>query len=256
MKNVAKAGLAQPSENSPVGNRLAEMVGELLDHAVQHNLQVALDRLGSDFEHQINEAKAAALKETRDQIENHFKAFETRLEIRALDALNGTDQAMEKKSIESIEKIRQTLDLQQQDAAQTFSDNIRVRLMQMVVSEEDRMRQETSASIEAAVSALRESLTMEMAKFTERIRTRGEEMAALSTTRWNKQLEEATTRVHQSFMRHIVTELSGKQANFIEEAMKPLEAAAEQNLKRMRKELTRMVKEVGQRFVSGGETDE
>jgi hypothetical protein len=36
--------------------------------------------------------------------------------------------------------------------------------------------------------------------------------------------------------------------------MKPLEAAAEQNLKRMRKELTRMVKEVGQRFV--GEAEE
>ena len=257
MRNVAKAELAQPNESdSPVGNRLADMVGELLDHAVQHNLQVALDRLGGDFERQINETKTAAVKEARDQIENHFNSFEARLEIRALDALTSTDLAMEKKSAESIEKIRQSLDLQQQDAAQKFSDSIRVRLMQMVVSEEDRMRQETSAAIEAAVSGLQENLTMEMAKFTERIRNRGEEMAALSTARWNKQLEEATTRVHQSFMRHIVTELSGKQANFIAEAMKPLEEAAEQNLKRMRKELSRMVKEVGQRFVSGGETDE
>src|SRR5450432_650428 len=107
VKNVGKAGLAQESESSPVGNRLSEMVAELLDHAVQHNLQVALDRLGGDFERQINEAKAAALKETRDQIENHFKGFETRLEIRVLDALAATDQAMEKKSAESIEKIHQ-----------------------------------------------------------------------------------------------------------------------------------------------------
>jgi hypothetical protein len=141
---------------------------------------------------------------------------------------------------------------------------------------------------------LQENLVMEMAHFTERLRNRGEEMEASSVSRMqafeleltdrlkrfeeigtrlttqletradhvleqsvvrlNQQMEDATTRVHQSFMRHIVTELSGKQANFVEEAMKPLESAAEQNLKRMRKELTRMVKEVGQRFV--GEEEE
>ena len=41
----------------------------------------------------------------------------------------------------------------------------------------------------------------------------------------------------------------------VADAMKPLEEAAEQNLKRMRKELTRVVKEVGQRF-SGPETED
>ena len=298
---VAKvAGQAQPDggessgDDSAVGNRLEQLVEELLSYALQENLKPALERLGRDFEQQIAQAKTTALKESLEQIENHFNAFQARLEIRALDVVTHTEQALEKKTAENIETVRQSIDVQQQEASQKFSDAIRVRLMQMVVAEEDRLRQESAEAVKAAVSGLQENLVMEMAKFTERVRGRAEEMEQSSLGRMqtfeveltnrlkrfeeigtrlstqletraaqvleqslgslNRQMEEATTRVHHSFMRHIVTELSGKQSAFVEEAMKPLEAAAEQNLKRMRKELTRMVKEVGQRFV--GEAEE
>jgi hypothetical protein len=266
------------------------MVEELLSYALRENLKPALDRLGHDFEQQVAQAKTTALKESLEQIENHFNAFQARLEIRALDVVTHTEQTLDKKTAENIETVRQSIDIQQQEASQKFSDAIRVRLMQMVVAEEDRLRRETVEAVQAAVAGLQENLVMEMAKFTERVRTRAEEMEAASlgrmqtfeleltdrlkrfeeigtrlttqletragqvleqsVVRLNQQMEEATTRVHQSFMRHIVTELSGKQSNFVDEAMKPLEAAAEQNLKRMRKELSRMVKEVGQRFVA------
>jgi len=295
---VAKAGQAQPngadSPGEASGDRLAHMVEELLSYAVRENLKPALDRLGQEFDQQIAQAKTIALKESLEQIENHFNAFQARLEIRALDVVTQTEQALDKKTNDNIEIIRQSIDVQQQEASQKFSDAIRVRLMQMVVAEEDRMRRETAEALKGALGGLQENLVMEMAHFTERLRNRGEEMEASSVARMqafeleltdrlkrfeeigtrlttqletraahvleqsvarlNQQMEEATTRVHQSFMRHIVTELSGKQSNFVEEAMKPLESAAEQNLKRMRKELTRMVKEVGQRFV--GEEEE
>jgi hypothetical protein len=299
---VAKAGQAQPNgadspgDSSPVGNRLGEMVEELLSFALHENLKPALERLGRDFEQQVAQAKTSALQESLEQIENHFNAFQARLEIRALDVVTQTEQTLEKKTAENIETVRQIIDVQQQEASQKFSDAIRIRLMQMVVAEEDRLRQETSDAVKAAVTGLQENLVVELARFTERVRARAEEMEETSlgrmqklemevterlkrfeeigtrlttqlethadqvleqsVVRLNQQMEDATTRVHQSFMRHIVTELSGKQSNFVEEAMKPLEAAAEQNLKRMRKELTRMVKEVGQRFVSGGDSEE
>jgi hypothetical protein len=296
---VAKAGQAQPSgadspgDNPPASGRLAEMVEELLSYAVHENLKPQLDGLARDFESQVAQARESALKETLEQIENRFNTFQARLEIRALDVVTQTEQALEKKTAENIEIIRQSIEVQQQEASQKFSDAIRVRLMQMVVAEEDRLRRETTEAVKAAVGGLQENLMMEMAKFTERVRARAEEVEASSRARMqtfeleltdrlkrfeeigtrlstqletradqvlqqsvqrlNQQMEDATTRVHQSFMRHIVTELSGKQSNFVEEAMKPLESAAEQNLKRMRKELTRMVKEVGERFVAEAE---
>jgi hypothetical protein len=299
---VAKAGQAQPNgadssgDSSPVGDRLAAMVDQLLSLAVRENLKPALDRLGRDFEQQVAQAKANALEESLEQIENHFNAFQARLEIRALDVTTQTEQTLDKKTSDNIEMVRQSIAVQQQEASQKFSDAIRVRLMQMVVAEEDRLRQETAAAVKSSVEGLQENLLMEIAKFTERIRaradevqesslskmqafemeliqrlnrfeeigtrlttqleTRADQVLEASVVRLNQQMEEATTRVHQSFMRHIVTELSGKQSNFVEEAMKPLEEAAEQNLKRMRKELTRMVKEVGQRFVAGGDAEE
>lgn len=291
-----KIKAAVASLSSVPGDRLGEMVEELLAYALSGKLKPELDRLGRDFDSQVAQAKTSALQESLEQIENHFNAFQARLEIRALDVVTHTEQALEKKTAENIETVRQTIDVQQQEASQKFSDAIRVRLMQMVVAEEDRLRQETTEAVKAAVAGLGENLMMELARFTERVRGRAEEMeqsslgrmqtfeveltnrlkrfeeigTRLSTqletragqvleqsvVRLNQQMEEATTRVHQSFMRHIVTELSGKQSNFVEEAMKPLEAAAEQNLKRMRKELTRMVKEVGQRFAAGGESEE
>jgi hypothetical protein len=295
---VAKAGQAQPNgADSPgeatSGDRLAQMVEELLSYAVRENLKPALDRLGQEFDQQIAQAKTIALQESLEQIENHFNAFQARLEIRALDVAAQTEQALDKKTNDSIEIIRQSIDVQQQEASQKFSDAIRVRLMQMVVAEEDRLRRETAETVKGAAAGLQENLVMEMAHFTERLRNRGEEMEASSVARMqafeleltdrlkrfeeigtrlttqletradhvleqslvrlNQQMDDATTRVHQSFMRHIVTELSGKQSHFVEEAMKPLESAAEQNLKRMRKELTQMVKEVGQRFVVDAE---
>ena len=253
---VAKAGRAQPDgdialediplvESSAVGGRLNEMLAELLTYAAQANLRPALDRLGAEFERQINEAKTNALEETRAEIENHFQSFQARLEIRALDVVAKTEKSLEQKSADSIAAISKSLEMQQAEAAQQFTDSIRIRVMQMVVNEEDRMRREVE-----------ELVTMEMAHFTEKIRNRGDEMSDKSITRFNKQLDEATTRVHQSFLRNLVSELSGKQANFLADAMKPLEEAAEQNLKRMRKELTRVVKEVGQRFVSGPDTED
>jgi len=285
-----------PGDGSAVGNRLAEMISELLDHAIQHNLRPALDRLGREFERQVADAKTTAIQEAREQIDNHFNAFQARLEIRALDVQTHTEQALEKKAKESVELIGQNVELQQQEASQKFSDAIRVRVMQMMVGEEDRMRVETGNAVKTALASLDENLNVEIAKFTERVRDRGADMVDQSLEKFKKaeldladrlrrfeeigtrlmtqldsraatvldqasmglatQMEEATTRVHQSFMRHIVTELSGKQTKFVEEAMKPLEEAAEQNLKRMRKELSRMVKEVGQRFVSGGDTEE
>ncbi len=279
-----------PGDGSAVGNRLAEMISELLDHAIQHNLRPALDRLGREFERQVADAKTTAIQEAREQIDNHFNAFQARLEIRALDVQTHTEQALEKKAKESVELIGQNVELQQQEASQKFSDAIRVRVMQMMVGEEDRMRVETGNAVKTALASLDENLNVEIAKFTERVRDRGADMVDQSLEKFKKaeldladrlrrfeeigtrlmtqldsraatvldqasmglatQMEEATTRVHQSFMRHIVTELSGKQTKFVEEAMKPLEEAAEQNLKRMRKELSRMVKEVGQRFVA------
>jgi len=284
----AKATAKDNGDDSAVGNRLGQMVEDLLSYAVSENLKPALDRLGKEFEAQVAQAKTVALKDSLEQIENHFNAFQARLEIRALDISTKTEQAIEKKTSEGIESVRQSIEIQQQESAQKFQDAIRVRLMQMVVGEEDRMRQEAAQAVQAAIAGLQDNLMMEMARFTERVRGRAEEMEQASSSRMaafeleltgrlkrfeeigsrlttqletraeqvldqslvrlNQQMEDATTRVHQSFMRHIVTELSGKQTNFVEEAMKPLEAAAEQNLKRMRKELTRMVKEVGQRF--------
>lgn len=116
------------------------------------------------------------------------------------------------------------------------------RLTQMVAAEEDRMRQEITGAAAA--------------RFNEQLEQHSAQAMADSAARMKKEMEEATALVHQSFMRHIVTELGAKQTSFVEEAMKPLSDAAEQNLRRMRKELTRMVKEVGQRFVSGTESDE
>ena len=224
-------------------NRLEQLVEELLSYALQENLKPALERLGRDFEQQVAQAKTTALKESLEQIENHFNAFQARLEIRALDVVTHTEQALEKKTAENIETVRQSIDVQQQQASQKFSDAIRVRLMQMVVAEEDRLRQESAEAVKAAVSGLQENLVMEMAKFTERVRGRAEEMEQSSLGRMqtfeveltnrlkrfeeigtrlstqletraaqvleqslgslNRQMEEATTRVHHSFMRHI-----------------------------------------------------
>ncbi len=219
--SVARAGQAQPNggdslnEGSPapsseraldpaVGKRLGEMVEQLLAYAMSENLKPELERLGHDFEQQVAQAKASALQESLAQIENHFNAFQARLESRAQDVATQAGQALEKKAAENLASVHQ--------------------------------------SIEEAG-----------ARLTTQLETRGEQMLEQSLARLNQQMEEAATRVQQSFMRHIVTELGGKQTSFVEEAMKPLEAAAEQNLTRMRKELTRMVKEVGQRFVGGAE---
>jgi hypothetical protein len=282
-------------EPSAVGSRLGDMIHHLLEYALEENLRPALDRLGGDFERQMNASRAAAVAESQEKMETFFSSFNARLEIKALDVLTQTEQAMEKRLADGRQAMKESLELQQQEAAQLFSDSIRVRLMQMVVNEEDRMRKEMSEAIAASVAETQEKLMLEIARFTEQVRNRGDEMAAAanakvkvaeddlndrlrrfeeigtrlttqleqrseqvvseSTARLKSQMEDATTRVHQSFMRHIVTELSGKQANFVEEAMKPLEEAAEQNLRRMRKELTRMVKEVGQRFVGGTDDD-
>jgi hypothetical protein len=284
------------AEPFSIDNRLGEMIQEALNYALRQNLKPSLDRLAADFERRIQDARNKTLEDTQAQLETFFNSFKARIEIKGVDVLHENEQAMDKKAAESVEAMRQNLELQQQEAAQKFSDAIRVRLMQMVVAEEDRMRKEMADAVQSSVATLRENMVVELAKFTEQSRARGEEMAALavkpvqqaendlderlkrfeeistrltgqleqraeqvlndSIARMTRQMEEGTTRVHQSFMRHIVTELSGKQAKFVEEAMKPLEEAAEQNLRRMRKELARMVKEVGQRFVIATDGEE
>ncbi len=129
-----------------------------------------------------------------------------------------------------------------QDKIDSLLVSFRERLTEVIAAEEDRIRKDvTGPAID---------------RFGEAVEHRSTQTLDEATARIKKELEDASALVHQSFMRHVVTELDTKRATFVEETMKPLGEAADQNLKKMRKELSRMVKEVGQRFVSGTDTEE
>jgi hypothetical protein len=66
------------------------------------------------------------------------------------------------------------------------------------------------------------------------------------TARMERKLDETAERVAQSFTRHLVSELKDRQAELTQETVRAIEAASEQNIRKMRSEMGRMVRALGQ----------
>jgi len=206
---------------------------------------------------QGNEVAARLASALEQQSEQTLATLNARAEQR----LEAAGNLLATRVRESEQDQKERLEWQAQQISGRFSAELERRCAQALADTGNRLQQRLE-EVEKGVSHQMRQAQEEFAKLLGR---RGEDLASRLSTelerrsdqalgdsnaRLSPQLEETASRVRQSFMRHIIAELNQRQELLFQEARRSVQEIADQNLNRLRAEIARLVKELGEAMVN------
>ncbi len=274
-----------PAGHSAPSEQLADTLNQLVETALEANLRPVVERLSNEALQQIIRAQLA---NSHEQFESAITACSDRLEMRAIDIVTRNEQALQQISQQFIEAAEQKMQRRQEDLVEKTAEATRNQMLELALSNKAQLHQEAADLVWETRAELRQSVQQDLTqiekRFDEQCRARAErfllahleevgetlakrvgqaeeeiakrlerradEIGGCFAAQLQKHLEEATGRIRESFMRHLVTELNQKQQECIQQAARATEEAAEQNLRRTREELIRLMKHLGEAMIN------
>ena len=178
----------------------------------------------------------------------------SRMETRLAEIEAATVSRIEQDTAEMASGVREVLrrSIQQQlpPLEKEVLERCRVVSERMLAAQVEQWTLLFSDRLQKAQQTIRESLeTAEAEAATHRdenLAGRSEQLLQECTARLEQQMDRVGIRVRQSFLRQVGAELTRSQRHWLEQAQRQLEHVAEQNLQRTRRNVSEMLRQIGE----------
>ncbi len=255
-------------ELSQFENQVAQQCQARVERLLSARMQEAESRFPSkaqppegDWTERLAEQGNEVTARVASALEQQSVQILATLNARAEQRLEAAGNLLATRVRESEQDQKDRLEWQAQQISGRFSAELERRCAQALVDTGNRLQQRLE-EVEKGVSHHVRQAEEEFAKLLGR---RGEDLAGRlsaelegrfdqalndSGIRLSPQLEETASRVRQSFMRHVIAELNQRQELMFQEARRSVQEITDQSLGRLRAEIARLVKELGEAMVN------
>ena len=257
-----------PGSSLAVSDRFMEALNELVKSALEANLRPAVEPVSNEIQRRAEEIEHSVIRDLQEMIENIIVASVNRLIVAAAETTSSQEERLTREIGENVDKAEQAINSRQEEAF-----NALLNRAQQV--ERELVNRHTQLSDEAAgrfSSKLEESLQQALADYevglgkrletvestlasrpkewesvlTGRIASHVRELAGGSLAELQRQLEEASGTLREKFIGQVGSELNEAKDQLVQQTRQLAGEAARQSLNRMRREMVRVVKEMGE----------
>ena len=237
-----------PVQSVPLTSRFTDALNDMVRSSLDSSLSSAVTRITSDIQADLAKMQATVQSNLQQSIQTAVNTFSSRISAEAGEIVTRTGSALDTK----LNSVTQRVNASTQEA----ETRIQATLEETIAKSNERIQAESNAIVSEALRAeseIKEHLEQHAKQIREHSSVELSQPAEQSVQNVSKQIEvisqEAENHARETFVQNMMMELIREHEAWFSEARRILHEDADENVRRMRQELGRFVKNLGESMV-------